>query len=81
MPNDPVGYIGNSVGCVLCASVKESMRTAVRFPKVAYFRDLNIRHDQTLNGVASIQTDDRWRSISSAQGRGHVLYGRYIKYQ
>src|SRR6218665_683006 len=36
----PVSYIGKSVG--LCASVKESMRNAVRFTVAADFRDSNL---------------------------------------
>jgi len=37
-----VRCIGKSVGNVSCSSVKESMRTAVLFSEVAYFRDLNL---------------------------------------
>ena len=38
----PVGYIGKSIGCVSRASVNESMRTVVRLPMEADFRDLNL---------------------------------------
>jgi len=40
MPTGSVSYIGKSFGT--CASVKESMRTAVRFPMAADFRYLNL---------------------------------------
>jgi len=63
--------------------VKESPPTAVRFPKVADFRDLNLGLAMslhgTLNGVASIQTDERWGKISPAQATGSRPNDRYIK--
>jgi len=56
-PGVPVSYIGKIVGS--CASVKESMRTAVRFPMAADFRDLNF-------GLArSFARDLKWRGVHS----------------
>jgi len=55
----PVGYIGKSADCVSCASVKESMRIADRFPMLPCFRDVNI-------GLArSLQGDLEWCGVHS----------------
>jgi len=75
----PVIYIGKSVGS--CASVKESMRSAVRFPMTADFRDLNL-------GLArSFAGDLKWRGIHS-NGRAvvkvchpHRVEAKYIAIQ
>ena len=64
------------VDCVSCASVKESVRIAVPFPIVANLRDWRSIDPctGTLNGVASIQRDERnWKRPGSKPW----LYGRY----
>jgi len=68
----PVDYVGKSVWllCIYERVLKE-------FPKIACFRYLNLGlarslHGGTLNGVASIQTYERWWRNSPAQGRGHT---------
>jgi len=55
-----VVYNGTSVvGCVSCASVKESMRIGVRFPLVAYFGDVKCR------AARSLHVDPKWRGVHS----------------
>src|SRR6218665_2367074 len=70
----PVSYIGKSVGS--CASAKQSMRTAVRFPMAADFRYLNLGLAQSfardLKGRASGD-----EGVSTAQGE--AIRHRYIK--
>src|SRR6218665_2631659 len=76
------GYIGKCVACISCASVKESMRTAVCIlsvfgSMVADLRDLNLGLARSLHG------DLNWRGVHS---NGRVVAkdltrpnGQYIK--
>jgi len=46
-----------SADCFACASVKHSLRTTVRVPRAADFRDLN------LGPARSLHEDLKWRGV------------------
>ena|SRR6218665_280198 len=77
-----VGYIDKNFSCVSCASVKEIKLTEVRFPNVAYFRDLNLGLARSLHWDLKGRATGPFRRTSGGEGsHPHRVEAKWSPYK